>query len=405
MEAGPAIASGLSAGNLGKAPHRLMFFVGGLNLLLAMAWWAAWLASSRWPIFSLPQPETYAGRIHAFVMLYQVFPSFFFGFLLTVFPRWIGEPDLDRRSAWPVGAGLLGGQILTLVGALGWEPALVLGVLASLTGWTIGLIPLGRLLYHDKGKTWHAAGCFVALCAGALGLLLWLGYLLTIRETLGDLAIGVGIFGLLLPVYFTVAHRMIPFFAASALPGYEAWRPKWVLAAGWLLFALHVALPPAWLWLADLPLFLLTLLMLIRWFPRRNMPPLLLVLFVGLTWLPIAFALFTAQDLAFTTDRAVILGKAPAHALFIGFFGSILIAMVTRVTQGHSGRPLVLPAVAAYAFVAVQVVCIIRITAELADDWLAWQAAAACGWLLAFLPWIVWASRIYTSPRIDGKPG
>jgi uncharacterized protein involved in response to NO len=401
----PASSSALSAENLGKAPHRLMFFVGGLNLLLAMAWWAAWLILSRWPLFSFPQPGAYAGRIHAFVMLYQVFPSFFFGFLLTVFPRWIGEPDLDRRSAWPVGAGLLGGQILTLVGALGWQPALVLGPLASLIGWIAGLVPLGRLLYHDGGKTWHAAGCFAALCAGAAGLLLWLGYLLAAGEALGDMAVRIGIFGLLAPVYFTVAHRMIPFFAASALTGYEAWRPNWVLAAGWILFGLHVALPPGWLWLADLPLFLLTLLMLVRWFPRQSMPPLLLVLFVGLAWLPVAFALFTAQDLAWAVDGRAILGKAPAHALFIGFFGSILIAMVTRVTQGHSGRPLVLPPVAAYAFVAVQFVCVVRIMAELADDWLAWQAVAACGWLLAFLPWIVWASRIYASPRVDGRPG
>ena len=37
-------------------------------------------------------------------------------------------------------------------------------------------------------------------------------------------------------------------------------------------------------------------------------------------------------------------GRAPAHALYIGFFGSLLVAMVTRVTQGHSGRPLELDA-------------------------------------------------------------
>src|SRR3546814_12751766 len=79
--------------------------------------------------------------------------------------------------------------------------------------------------------------------------------------------------------------------------------------------------------------------------------------------------------------------------------------MVTRVTQGHSGRPLVLPPVAAYAFVAVQTVCVVRIVGELMDDWLGWQDVAAAGWLIAFLPWILWAVRIYTSPRIDGRPG
>src|SRR3546814_18849878 len=77
--------------------------------------------------------------------------------------------------------------------------------------------------------------------------------------------------------------------------------------------------------------------------------------------------------------------------------------MVTRVTQGHSGRPLVLPPVAAYAFVAVQTVCVVRIVGELMDDWLGWQAVAAAGWLIAFLPWILWAVRIYTSPRIRSE--
>lgn len=395
----------LSAANLGRAQHRLMFFIGALNLLLAMAWWAFWLASARWPFPAFPQPQLYAGRLHAFLMQYQVLPAFFFGFLLTVFPRWTGEPDLDRRSAWPVGAGLLGGQALTLIGAMGLHSAVILGAFVTLAGWIAGLLPLARLAWRDRGRTWHAIGCFAALCIGAVGLMLWIAYLLLGEEALGDAAIGLGSFGLLAPVYFTVAHRMIPFFAASALPGYEPWRPRWILAAGWTLMALHLILPPGWLWLSHLPMFLLTLLMFVRWLPRRKMPPLLFVLFAGLAWLPLAFALYTVQSVAFAMEGQAILGKAPAHALFVGFFGSILVAMVTRVTQGHSGHPLILPPVAAYAFAAVQIVCIIRIGAELAEDWLAWQTYAAIGWLAAFLPWVIWAGRIYLLPRADGRPG
>lgn len=397
--------SSLSVANLGRAPHRLMFFIGALNLLLAMAWWALWLAAARWPFLSVPQPDPYAGRLHAFLMQYQVLPSFFFGFLLTVFPRWIGEPDLDRRKALPVGAGLLGGQVLTLAGALGWHPGVIAGAVVTLAGWIAGLVPLARLAWHDRGRTWHAAGCFGALCLGAAGLALWLAFVLSGDAALGDAAIELGTFGLLFPVYFTVAHRMIPFFAASALPGYEPWRPKWLLAAGWTLMALHMVLPQTLVWLADALLALLTLAMLVRWYPRRRMPPLLFVLFAGLAWLPIAFLLYTAQGLLFTFAGQFVLGRAPAHALFIGFFGSILVAMVTRVTQGHSGRPLIMPPVAVYAFVAVQIVCITRIGGELTMDWLAWQTAAAAGWLLAFLPWVIWAGRIYLLPRADDKPG
>ncbi|WP_136162992.1 NnrS family protein [Sphingomonas flavalba] len=399
------MSSSPSIVHLGRAPHRMMFFVGGLNLLLAMAWWALWLAAARWPLLPMPQPDPYAGRLHAFLMQYQVLPSFFFGFLLTVFPRWIGQPEIARGYAVPVAAGLLGGQLLTLGGALGWQAGAVLGATATLAGWLVALVPLGRLAWRDRGRTWHLVGCYGALCAGAAGLVLWLVYLLGRDAATGDLAIKIGTFGLLTPVYFTVAHRMFPFFAGNVVPGYQPWRPAWVLGAGWALMALHVALPAERLWIADLPLFLLSLYLLWRWFPRHRMPPLLFVLFAGLTWLPIAFALYTVQDLALALHGEVILGRAPAHALFVGFFGSILVAMVTRVTQGHSGRPLVLPPVALYAFVAVQIVCLLRVGGELAEDWLAWQSAAALGWLIAFLPWVLWAAHIYTTPRSDGRPG
>jgi uncharacterized protein involved in response to NO len=79
--------------------------------------------------------------------------------------------------------------------------------------------------------------------------------------------------------------------------------------------------------------------------------------------------------------------------------------MVTRVTQGHSGRPLELGRVAAFAFVAIQCVAVLRIGAELVDDGPAWQALAGIGWLLAFLPWVLRSVRIYLAPRADGKPG
>jgi len=79
--------------------------------------------------------------------------------------------------------------------------------------------------------------------------------------------------------------------------------------------------------------------------------------------------------------------------------------MVTRVTQGHSGRPLVMPPVAWFAFASLQVVAVVRIAAELTQDPMRWQAIAAIGWLIALGPWALRLGRIYLAPRIDGKPG
>ena len=53
----------------------------------------------------------------------------------------------------------------------------------------------------------------------------------------------------------------------------------------------------------------------------------------------------------------------------------------------------------------VHVVAVTRIVAELVPDSLGWQAVAALGWLLAFLPWVLRSGWIYLTPRVDGQPG
>src|SRR5436190_5849752 len=91
-----ALRQALSPRLLAAAPHRLLFFVGAANVLLAMAWWTLWLVDARWHLVGLPQPAVHAGWLHAMVMQYQVLPPFIFGFLLTVFPRWMNQPPLAR---------------------------------------------------------------------------------------------------------------------------------------------------------------------------------------------------------------------------------------------------------------------------------------------------------------------
>jgi uncharacterized protein involved in response to NO len=186
------------------------------------------------------------------------------------------------------------------------------------------------------------------------------------------------------------------------------YRPMGALALFWLLAMLHLGMELAhayaWLWLADLPLAGLSAWLLWRWWPRaRTMPALLKVLMVGFAWLPAAALLYSVQSLWLLQGGGFVLGRAPAHALFIGFFGSLLVAMVTRVTQGHSGRPLQLGGVAAFAFIVIQITALVRIGAELATDILAWHSAAGLLWLLAFLPWVLRSLWIYLTPRADGK--
>jgi uncharacterized protein involved in response to NO len=337
-------------------------------------------------------------------------PSFMFGFLLTVFPRWMNLPALRRSHYVPVGVGLFSGQLLTLAGLFLGTPLLKAGAVLTFAGWSIGTGLLVRLAYRDGGRTWHAVSCVFALSFGLLGLTTYMLYLQSLDARLLFVAIKVGSIAVLLPIYFTVCHRMITFFAGAVIAGYRATRPMWTLGAFWALALGHVWLELrhaySMLWLTAMPMTLLTGWLLRHWWPRAvAMPALLRVLFVGFAWLPIAFALYGVQSAWYAATGEFTLDRAPAHALFIGYFGSLLVAMVTRVTQGHSGRPLVLGTVAGVAFVLVQLTAVVRVIAEIAPDALLWQALAGVGWIAAFLPWVLRSTWIYLTPRADGRDG
>jgi uncharacterized protein involved in response to NO len=322
----------------------------------------------------------------------------------------MGLPEIDRWRYAPVGIGLLGGQLATLAGALGWDVGLTVGLWMTVAGWSAGLATLAPLLWREAGATWHARSCFGALLLGYVGLLGWFAFSLGLASPGWAFAsIKLGSFGLLLPMYLTVAHRMFPFFAGNAVQGYRPWRPLGLLGAAWPLLLSHLGLELvhaySWLWLVDLPLLALTGLMLVRWWPRGRPPLLLTTLFVGFAWLPVAFALYATQSLVYALDGVFLLGRAPAHALFVGFFGSLLVAMVTRVTQGHSGRALVMPKVAVYAFVAINIAALVRIGADLLAEPMTGHVLAGLAWLVALAPWIARIGRIYLAPRLDGKPG
>ncbi len=99
------------------------------------------------------------------------------------------------------------------------------------------------------------------------------------------------------------------------------------------------------------------------------------------------------------------LGRAPDHALFLGFAGSLIVSMVTRVTQGHSGRTLEMPMIAWLAFWSLQATAMLRIAAALMDESPPQLLLAAALFLFGLAPWAMHHSKIYSSPRIDGKSG
>lgn len=93
---------------------------------------------------------------------------------------------------------------------------------------------------------------------------------------------------------------------------------------------------------------------------RTRRDPLLWSLHAGYLWVAIGFALLGVADL---------FGRIPAsaglHALTTGAMGTMILAVMTRVALGHTGRPLVVPRGIALAYVAVQIGAVVRVGSAL----------------------------------------
>lgn len=390
------------------APHRLLFLTGAFQFAAIMAWWSGALLELLGVPAGLPH-EFPASLLHAPLLLFLALPPFYFGFLLTVFPRWMGFPDSAPPTYLPVAvAFLLSAALLwlSLAGMVGF--AIIGAFTAAATGWAWALFCMGRLAWLERraGKppTWHAWSILAAVSVGLACLVVaaaGLGSLDPLMVHVANLA-ALDLF--ILPVFLTVCHRMIPFFAGNVVADYTIWRPYWVLAAFWSAsiaatagFTLGISAIAA---AAKLILAVLTGLMLWKWSPRGSAPGLLWVLILGFAWMPLGFGLA-----AWTELSAPEYGRASIHLLTVGFAASLMVAMVTRVTQGHSGRPLTMPALAWLAFAAIQIATLLRLLAAANGEQLALLAASAICLTVGVAPWALRAILIYLRPRADGKPG
>jgi uncharacterized protein involved in response to NO len=174
----------------------------------------------------------------------------------------------------------------------------------------------------------------------------------------------------------------------------------WLPARGWVAAMLAV----------DIAGTLLLAFLLWRWGTLQSLRNrLLAMLHLGFAWLGIALLLYAGDDgarlIGFTS-----LGLAPLHALTMGFFGTVLYAMATRVTAGHSGRALVADDFIWALFWLLQIAIGTRIGVDLAApvwaDGARWlPLAAILLWCGVVVPWALRNLRIYLRPRADGRPG
>jgi len=396
------------------APHRMMMFAGSLQLVLTLLYWCAELTLRYFGDASLPAtvPGFWA---HGYLMLYSLFPYFFFGFLMTTYPRWMSGPLIEESRYVASFLVMVAGTVLVYAGLFTHTALLGAGALVQAVGWAIGLADMYRVFRaaSARDKT-HESYLNVYLFLGGTGMAVFgLGVLQNDPRWV-QASLTLGLWGFVLPVLITVAHRMLPFFSSTVLKPYTVVQPMWVLPALPLLFAGHVAseLLGLWAWrfLFDLPLAGIGFYLTARWGLRRSFEVrLLAILHMAFAWFGIGMALYALDSLLLLTGSGPSLARAPLHALGIGLVGGMTLAMASRVSLGHSGRPLVADNLVWYCCWGLQATALLRVAGDLPATLRLFGVPttfwAALLWLAVMLVWAGRFAPLYLRPRVDGKPG
>ncbi len=142
----------------------------------------------------------------------------------------------------------------------------------------------------------------------------------------------------------------------------------------------------------------LNLWRLARWRGTATLrEPLLAILHVGYAWVAIGAGLLGGSLLT-----AAIPEPAAIHALTAGAIGTMVLAVMTRVTRGHTGRPLEADHVTTLIYATVTLAGVTRVAAAFTDtSSLALLGISALLWVTSFLlfAWKYWPMLVL--PRND----
>ncbi len=126
--------------------------------------------------------------------------------------------------------------------------------------------------------------------------------------------------------------------------------------------------------------------------------PLLLVLHVAIASVAVGFVV---EALAIVWP-AVVDPAAALHLWTAGSVGLIVLGVMTRVSRGHTGRPLVAGRLEVFIYALVSAGAILRMAAPYADA--AYYHLIGCAgvlWAAAFLTFAIGYARILAGPRVD----
>lgn len=368
---------------------RPFFLLAGLWAPTALLLWLAMLAGVLEPPTAM---DPVAWHVHE--MLFGFVAAAMAGFLLTAVPGWTGRPPLRGLPLAALAALWLAGRLAVALSAwIGAAAAAVVDIafLAGLAAFCAREIAIGR--------NWRNLVVLVLLA-----ILIAANALFHIGETETGERTAITTIVTLVAL---IGGRVVPEFTrnwlvrrgAAKLPPQ---RDRFDSAA----MAVIVAAAIAWVAVDDHPLVgaLLGLaavalaVRLARWRGLSTLSePLLWILHLGYLWLPVGLALLAVSMLAPAVPQGVAL-----HALTAGAMATMILAMMTRATLGHTGRPLAASRATAAIYMLVTAAAATRLASGLAEDGgsLLLHASAAA-WVAAFALFVLSYGPMLLHRRLD----
>jgi uncharacterized protein involved in response to NO len=379
---------------------RSSFLLAGIAAMLLVPRWAFSFVTGS-PIGSSWPPMLW----HAHEMLFGFIASAMAGFLLTAVPSWTGEKGFAGRPLVILACLWLAARVLIASSSL-WPAVLIAAVdLAFLPA--LGVLVAWPLLRSRSRNTPLLA---------VLGLF-WLTDLVfqiaLIRNhpllALHALHVGIDIVLVLVTV---IGGRIVPSFTSAALRplGLEGAVHNRPALTGLAIAGMVAVMLSDVFWpesriagaIAGVAAFLQTA-RLLQWAPWRTLrQPIVWVLHLSYAWLPVGLALKAVALLSGAAFAAFWL-----HALTIGALATMILAVMTRASLGHTGRALIVDPLITLAYLLLTAAALMRVFG-LSAFRLSYPVViiwSALFWTVAFALFVAVYAPILWGPRADGKVG
>ncbi|MEF8833544.1 MAG: NnrS family protein [Halofilum sp. (in: g-proteobacteria)] len=331
---------------------------------------------------------------HGHEMLFGYVAAAVAGFVLTAVPNWTGTQPV---SGLPL-ALLFILWLMARIGLWSGDPA----------GWAIAadiaflpaaaLVASRPLWSQGKARQWLPVGVIITL--GLANALWHLGPVIN-APALPSRALTFTTL-LVTTLIAVIGGRIIPAFTrnrlrtlgATAEPRAMDLRDSLAIGASAATALAELGAPALVAWLA-LTAGLLHAIRLYGWRGLRTWrDPLLFILHIGYGWLALGYLI-----LGFGMLSAGWSDTWALHGLLTGAIGTMTLAVMTRATFGHTGRPLQAGIVMTTAFVAIQGAIVIRLLGPVVGPH-AWHIAGVL-WSTAFLLFLLRCGPMFLRPRIN----